>query len=144
MWTLEGPRGALWDEIAAHPLETEVRIKTKPSKALFLRLLDGTKVQQIHITAGLWKTVPDGVKAALEKAGIKVVMVEEGAGRPAQYDEMVRKQAVGLLQDGKTAKEISIKLNVPTTAIFYWKRQMKQEGKTEMGGPKIMSAPDST
>ncbi len=144
MWTLEGPRASLWDDIAAHSGEREVRIKTKPSKALFLRLLDGTKVQQIHITAGLWKTVPAAVKAALEKAGVKVVMVPEGAGRPPQYDEMVRKQAVGLLMDGKTAKEISIKLNVPTTAIFYWKRQMKQAGKETMGVPKIIGAPDST
>ncbi len=144
MWTLAGPRAKLLDDIAAHPHETAVCIKTKPSRALFLRLLDGTKVARVNISAGLWQTVPAKVRAALEKAGVKVNIEGQRAGRPTQYGETVRKQAVGMLQDGKTAKEISIKLNVPTTAIFYWKRQMKQTGRTAIGTPKITGAPDST
>ena len=129
MWVLEGSREKIWQEIALHPAEGEVRVKTKPSRALFLRLLEQTQVKKIYITDGLCKTIPKKVAQALEGAGVELVIIEKSAGRPAKFDEGKKAEAQKMLSCGKTAVQISRKLGLPTTAIYAWKRKMgKGEG----------------
>ncbi len=121
MWNLRGTRLEMWQEIAAHRHETVVCIKTKPSRQLFLRLIDQTEVKEIFISSGIYKTVPQKVKDALNGVGVRILVEGNRAGRPAKYPEKKKQKALELLHAKKTAKEISRELSVPTSAIYWWK-----------------------
>ncbi|VVB57301.1 Uncharacterised protein [uncultured archaeon] len=123
MWTLQGRREEMFASIAAHSTEAAVRIKTKPSRQLFLRLLDHTAVKEIRISSGLWKTVPSKVRAALDGVGVRVAVEEKKAGRPAKFGLEKKQKALELLKGGKTAHFISQTLGVPTTSIYWWKKE---------------------
>lgn len=123
MWTLSGKRNELFASIAANRSQVRVCIKTKPSKHLLLKLLEQTAVKEIVISPGLWKTVPSKVRDALEKVGVGVRVEGKRAGRVAKYSEEKKQKALGLLKQKKTAKKISAALDIPTTAIYWWKHQ---------------------
>jgi len=123
MWTLEGKRARLFESIAANSGQTRVRIKTKPSRSLLLRLLEQTAVKEIFISPGLWKTVPAKVRDALTQVGVRVVVEGASAGRPPRYPSDLRAKALDLLKQKKNAREIAAALRVPLSAVYWWKTQ---------------------
>ncbi len=123
MWTLQGKRAGIYSFLAAHGGESAVCIKTKPSRRLFLLLLEQTKVREISISPGLWKTVPAKVRAALENVGVKVDVAGKRAGRPVKYAKEAREMALGMVWEGRTANEIARIFGLPQTALYWWKRQ---------------------
>ena len=126
MWTLSGKRTELFASIAANSSQTCVCIKTKPSRQLLLRLLEQTAVKEITISPGLWKTVPAKVREALTQVNVQVKVEGHRVGRPERYSTDLRAQALELLRQKKSAKEISRTLGLPTTAIYYYKWVLKK------------------
>lgn len=133
---LEGSRKEMCERISQKPDALEARIKAKPSRQLFLRLLEQTRVKKIYMTSGILKTVSKKVVAALEAAGIKIVVLEKKAGRSPKFSLQKKEEALKMINEGQSAKKISKKLGVPTTAIYSWKRR---EAKAEFS-----QVPDST
>ncbi|MFA5108360.1 MAG: hypothetical protein WC492_02380 [Candidatus Micrarchaeia archaeon] len=129
MLVLKGSREKMYGQIFGAGQENEVQIKTKPSKQIFLRLLNQTKVNKISMSEGINRTVPQKVKRALEAAGIEIIIVKKRAGRPQKFSMEKKMLAQELLQSGEKAKDISEKVGVPTTAIYFWKRKMGAEVK---------------
>ncbi len=129
MWTLQGKRSEMYASIAAHASETAVLIKTKPSRQLFLRLIDQTAVKEITFSPGIAKTIPQKVKTALENAGVKISILSAHAGRPPKFDEKTKKEALVRLENKESAKQISQQLGIPATAVYFWKREQKYGGK---------------
>ncbi|MFH1306510.1 MAG: hypothetical protein ABIH83_02525 [Candidatus Micrarchaeota archaeon] len=127
MWVLEGKRKDIWEEIEKHPHEKEVRVKTKPGKEMFLRILDMTEVNKIYITRGLYKTISKKVVDALESAGVRIIVLERKAGRPPKFEEEVKEKAKKMIGEGRKAKYIAGKLKVPSTSVYLWKRKMGKE-----------------
>ncbi|PIT84991.1 hypothetical protein COU37_00505 [Candidatus Micrarchaeota archaeon CG10_big_fil_rev_8_21_14_0_10_45_29] len=124
MWELEGARGKMMREIAAHAGEGEVRIKTKPSKTIFLSLLENTRVKNIYMSKGIFATVPKKVVRAVESAGVRVICIERRAGRKSRFGGDVRKSAQKMLMEGKRAKLVAKKLGVPLTSVYFWKKSI--------------------
>lgn len=140
MWVLEGPREKIIQSISLHPNEKEVKIKAKPSRKIFLLLLQSTKVTRIYMGEGLAKTVSKKVKEALSSAGAELIVVKKRAGSPEKFGMEVREKAVWMLKEGKTAKEISAALNVPTTSIYFWKNEADKKGKEIDGEKKFVDS----
>lgn len=134
MWTLRGKRAALFASIPAHRDEKSVCIKVKPGRQLFLRLLEQTRVREVVMGAGILRTVPARVRAALEGAGVKITAQESRVGRPAKFEAQKRKKAQEMLRQKKTAREISAALGVPVTAVYWWKRKGSGKGRRKTGG----------
>ncbi len=132
MWTLQGKRTELFASISNHKTETRVRIMTKPSRQLLLRLLEQTAVKELHISSGLWKTVPLKVREALDNVGVKIVVLDLRAGRPARYEASKKEKALVLLKQKKTAKEISEALGLPTTTVYYYKLSLRRKARKKL------------
>ncbi|MFH1094779.1 MAG: hypothetical protein V1728_01015 [Candidatus Micrarchaeota archaeon] len=142
MWILKGSRQKIYADIASgrHSGESEVFLKTKPSRALLLRLLNHAAVRRIHLSPGLLATVPPKVRSALEQSGVQIQPVPTRAGRPDKYDNEKKEEARRLIGQGKGAKEISKKTGLPTTAIYYYKLKMGEK----KDHPFPSASPDST
>lgn len=135
MFELNGTRKQMYVAIAKHRNEDEVRIMTKPSRALFFHLLQTTKVNKIHMTNGIFATVPKKVLDALQSAGVSVHVIRKRAGRPQKFSHDKKIEALRMLQKGTSASKISEELKIPTTSIYAWVRRMKK---------KEVAMPDST
>ncbi len=133
MWTLQGKRAEIYASIAAHWAETSVRIRTKPGRQLFLRLLEQTATKEILVSPGIAKTIPQKVRTALERAGVEISILPAHAGRPPKFDEKTKKEALARLESKESAKQISQELGIPATAVYYWKREQKRAGKKRRG-----------
>ncbi|MFH0927689.1 MAG: transposase [Candidatus Micrarchaeota archaeon] len=123
MLQISGTRKEMFGQIDANSHELSARILAKPSKAVFLHLLQKTKVEKIYMTPGIFATVPKKVLDALDGAGVSVEIVQKRAGRPAKFEEGKKIEALRMLKEGKTAAKISNKLGVPATSIYAWKRR---------------------
>lgn len=143
VWELGGRRRDILAAMGGHRSEKCVRLKVKPSRQLLARLLDMTDVREMRMTRGILRTMPAKVRAALEKAGVKLVMLERRAGRPARYKATARARAVEMAREGKTAAEISGRLGVPATAVYYWRWAERKKGK-EDGAAAATPSLDST
>ncbi len=141
MWVLQGKRQKILAELSSgkHSDESEVRLKAKPSRALLLRLLERTGVKQIHLSAGLYATVPPKVRSALGQAGVQLIVFPARAGRPDKYGADKTGEARSLLERGQTAKEVSKKTGLPLTAVYYYKLKMGKKKEDS-----ISALPDST
>jgi len=122
MWELGGEREKMMREILAHLREEEVRIKTKPSKAVFLSILGHTRVKRIFMSDGIYASVPEKVVRAVEGAGVRIIRIQRRAGRASRFGEGVRKSAQKMLAKGERAKIVAKKLGVPLTSVYFWKK----------------------
>lgn len=137
MLRLSGTRQEMFSSIRSNREETDVCILTKPSKIIFLSLLENTKVERIHLSRGIYSTISKKVLEALKKSGIDIIMTKKGAGRPAKFSKEIKDKVLMRVRGGMAAKKISEELGVPTTTIYYWKR-------TCLRSPGFCHIPDST
>lgn len=123
MWVLSGSREEMLAAIAANYGEKAVLLKTKPSKKIFLRLLERTAVKKILMGAGIAKTVPDSVRAGLRNAGVEVEVVPLARGRPGKYGAEVRKGIASAVKGGMPLAAALEKFGVSRRSYFYWKKK---------------------
>ena len=135
MLQIGGDRGRMFEAIDANPQAASARILTKPSKAVFLHLLQKTKVSKVFMTQGIFATVPKKVLDALGGAGVTVEIVQKKAGRPAKFSSGLKIEALRMLKEGMGTAEISQKIGVPTTSVYAWKRRAEK---------RKFEVPDST
>lgn len=128
-YTLElfGKRKDMLGEIEKNPQAVRVRVRTKPSKAIFFHLLQKTKTERVIMTPGIFATVPKKVLDALSESGITIEVIEKRAGRPAKFPAEKRLEALRMLGEGKSARKISERLQISQTAIYAWKRRAKRK-----------------
>jgi hypothetical protein len=122
MLRLKGNREQILALIRKNPQAEQVEILTKPSKIIFLNLLDGTKVKTIMMGRGIARTIPKKVIDALKKSAIEVVITEKKAGRAKKFSASLKKKALQMIRDGIKARRISDTLRIPITTVYYWKR----------------------
>lgn len=140
MWALDGTREKIMQGISLHPNEVEVRLKKKPSRKVFLLLLQSTKVSRIYMSEGLAKTVSKKTKEALHSAGAELIILKKRAGRPGKFGMEIKEKAIWMLNEGKTAKEISAALNVPVTSVYFWKKSTGEKKKSASEEEKFVDS----
>ena len=136
MLELSGKRKDAYKAISSHPKEQSICIKIKPSKELFFRLLQQTDVKEIYMTKGIFDTVPQKVRKAVENAGVKIILINKSAGRPPKISDAKKEKVVRMLRKGIPAPKISKKTGVSASSIYAIKRRNLQKG--------FIHIPDST
>jgi len=122
-WTLSGSREKMLHGIARRGDEHEVSIKTKPSKKIFLHLLDRTRVKKIIMSHGIARTVPHSVFKGLRHAGVEVKIIRLHAGRPRVHDDAKREKLLSAAAKGMPLDAALKKFGVSRRSYFYWKRK---------------------
>lgn len=123
MWTLSGPRTEMLSAIEAHRASHEVFVKTKPSKRIFLALLERTAVKKIIVSQGIAATMPSRVFDGLRSAGVEIEIREARAGRPDKFDTSLRKKLLSAVASGATLRDALKKFGVSRRSYFYWKKK---------------------
>lgn len=116
-------------DMAKHAADREVFIKTKPSKKIFLHLLDGTAVKKIRMGHGIARTVPQSVFEGLRNAGVEVEIVRLKAGRPERYGKETREKLLAAVSKGMPLEAALEKYGVSRRSYFYWKKKNKPARK---------------
>ncbi|MFN3910103.1 MAG: hypothetical protein ACK4J0_02625 [Candidatus Anstonellaceae archaeon] len=129
MLVLKGKRDEIYKLInSASELENEIRLATKPSKKLFFYILQKFKnLEVIHISEGIFKTIPNKIINALSYAKIKIKLLKIPKGRPEKFSSTLKKQALELIKKKYKAKEIAKITSLPLTTIFMLKKKKKNK-----------------
>jgi hypothetical protein len=137
MLEIKGTRKEIFKLLKDNPNQTQANLLIKPSKVVFITILDQTQINKIYLTRGIYKTISKKVVDAAKHAGIEFIIQKTKAGRPYKFDKKTKTQVVSLLKRGKTAAKISAELGIPITSIYYWKR-------TRLKKPSFSHIPDTT
>ncbi len=116
---LKGTRDEIYGQISGNRESEAFFLKTKPNVMMFVVLLNETKIKELYISEGIFKTIPRKVMKSLEKS-VKLVVKKCKRGRPRKYSEEMRKVFLGKNSNDEKMKE----LGMPRRTFFYWKRKL--------------------
>jgi hypothetical protein len=122
---LKGTRDQIYSQISGNKDSEAFFLKTKPNVMMFVVLLNETKIKELYITEGIYRTIPQKVMKSLKKS-VNLVVKKCRRGRPQKYSE---EEIRGVLQGSGNNGEKMKKLGMPRRTFFYWKRKLGFSGK---------------
>ncbi|MBN2121868.1 hypothetical protein JW721_02325 [Candidatus Micrarchaeota archaeon] len=117
---LKGTRDQIYSQISGNKDSEAFFLKTKPNVMMFVVLLNETKIKDLYISEGIYRTIPQKVMKSLKKS-VNLVVKKCRRGRPHKYsEEEIRR----ILQESGSNDEKMKKLGMPRRTFFYWKRKL--------------------
>lgn len=115
---IAGKRMEIMGRIEKNPDAEEIVLKTKPSKFLFLLLLNKTKMKKMFVSEAIYKSVSKKYWKALKDVGVKIKVEKRKRGRREYPKKLKRKILKEAKKKGvsKTAK----KYGIGRRSIYYW------------------------
>ncbi|MBN2478380.1 hypothetical protein JXB01_03770 [Candidatus Micrarchaeota archaeon] len=120
---LKGTRPEILQKIRENKNCERFFLKAKPGIHLLAYLLDSTKINRLYITKGILKTIPKNVLGALKKSGVRIIVVEEKAGRKKTVSNSEFKKILG--KKRLTNKEKAERLGISLRTFYNMKKKVK-------------------
>ena len=100
----------------------KVHLSIRPSVTVLVHILSkAPNVRIIAVPPSLLKCVPIKIKRALEKVGVELSPECAEPGRKRKRDP---KPVIELLKKGFSAKQVSERLGVPVSTVYYYKNKI--------------------
>jgi hypothetical protein len=126
---LKGTRDEIYQQISGNRDSEAFFLKTKPNVMMFVVLLNETKIKELYISEGIFRTIPQKVMKSLKKS-VKLVVKKCRRGRPCKYGE---EEIRGVLSGPGSNDEKMVALGMPRRTYFYWKRKLGFSRKRKKG-----------
>lgn len=117
---LKGTRDQIYNQISGNKDSEAFFLKTKPNVMMFVVLLNETKIKDLYISEGIYRTIPRKVMKSLKKS-VNLVIKKCRRGRPHKYKE---EEIRATLQGPGSNDEKMKKLGMPRRTFFYWKGKL--------------------
>lgn len=117
---IKGRRKEIAEVIKRSPDAEEVILKTKPSKYIFLLLLDRTKMKKIVASKAVYESIGRKYWKALREMGISIKIEKRKKG-VKKYSEKLRRKILREIKK-KGVHRTARKYGVGRRTIYYWMR----------------------
>ncbi len=105
----------------------KVHLSIRPTINILASILTAApNIEAITCPPSLYERTPKKIRTALEKIGIKFEPLLLTPGRPRSHPNWKIQKVYELERQGYSAKEISDKLGIPLTTVYYY---LKKEGR---------------
>ena len=115
---IKGRRKEIVEAVEKNPDAEKIVLKTKPSKFLFLLLLNRTKMKKILASKAVYKSIARKYWKVLEEMGVKIKIEKKKRGRKNYPKKMKRKILKEIKKKG--ISKIARKYKVGRRSIYYW------------------------
>lgn len=117
---IKGRRKEIAEVIKRSPDAEEVILKTKPSKYIFLLLLNRTKMKKIVASKAVYESIGRKYWKALREMGIWIKIEKRKKG-VKKYSEKFRRKILREIKK-KGVSRVARKYGVGRRTIYYWMR----------------------
>lgn len=117
---IKGRRKEIVEVIKRGQDAEKIILKTKPSKYIFLLLLDRTKMKRIVVSKAVYESVGRKYWKALKEMGIWIKIEKRKRGKK-KYSKKLRRKILGEIRK-KGVSRTARKYGVGRRTIYYWMR----------------------
>ena len=110
---LEKSTTSVYVNAILHPLEVMEILNALP------------ELRELLVPTSLLPLTSKNVKGALEEAGVELIALKKGRGRPVKWTESATREIAALSDSGKSAKEIALKKSIPLRTVYYYLKKEK-------------------
>ncbi len=105
----------------------KVHLSIRPTINILATILTAApNTEVITCPPSLYERTPKKIKEALQKVGIRFEPLLLTPGRPRSHPNWKIQKVYELEQQGYTAKEISEKLDIPLTTVYYYLKKEEE------------------
>jgi hypothetical protein len=121
---IKGKRKEIMEILEKNPEANEIILKTKPSKFLFVLLLNRTKMKKVFVSRAIYRSVQKKYWKVLEEMGVKIKIEKRRRGRKG-YEKKIKRKIV---QDAKKkgVSRVARKYGVGRRTIYNWMKEYSE------------------
>jgi len=115
---IRGKRKEITETLEKNPEAEKIVLKTKPSKFLFVLLLNRTKMKKVFVSRAIYRSVGKKYWKTLKEMGVKIKIEKRARGRRGYKKKIKRKIVREAKKKGisRTAR----KHGVGRRTVYYW------------------------
>jgi len=115
---IKGKRDEITETLEKNPEAEKIVLKTKPSKFLFVLLLNRTRMKKVVVSRAIYKSVGKKYWKTLEEMGIKIKIEKRRRGRKG-YEKKIKRKIVREAKK-KGVSRVAKKYGVGRRTVYYW------------------------
>jgi len=121
---IKGKRKEIMEILEKNPEANQIILKTKPSKFLFVLLLNRTKMKKVFVSRAIYRSVQKKYWKVLEEMGVKIKIEKRRRGRKG-YEKKIKRKIV---QDAKKkgVSRVARKYGVGRRTIYNWMKEYSE------------------